>query len=104
MLFVFFRILWNGWVAHERMERLMPSGPCLLGYGILLSRGLGRALCLLQDLLGSPPDHKPKWLEIQGRHQTKDVALLLDLLVENEDTVSHLAVGLYALYRAVNAL
>ena len=98
--FVYFRTMWNGWVTYDRMKQLLPPRPCLLGCGYDEDRVDHYCCCnVYWSFLRRP---RPQGLGIQSE-RSKDTALLLNKSLSDED-VLRLAIGLYALYRTVNAV
>ena len=98
---VFFRTLWNGWVTHERMKALLQPTPCWLGCG-WLDDCLGHYVCCRVYWQFLCKD-RPGGLGIRGLKRSRDVAMMFSMDIGDEDIV-RLAVGLYALFRTVNAL
>ena len=98
--FVYFRTMWNGWVTYDRMKQLLPPRPCLLGCGYDEDRVDHYCCCnVYWSFLRRP---RPQGLGIQSE-RGKDTALLLNKSLSDED-VLRLAIGLYAVYRTVNAV
>ena len=98
---VSFRALWNGWVNYDRMKRLLPKRPCLLGCGYPDDSLIHYLGCSVYwNFLHTS---RPSGLGLQNVERCRDNALLVSDRLRDDD-VARLGIGLYAMYRTINHL